>query len=304
MFRLLIDTCVWLDLAKDHRQNALLEVLESLVQARAVELILPQTVVDEFSRNKARVAEESGRSMSSALKRAKDIIGQLGAGKGKQLAIAHLDELDYKLPKLGEAAVEAIGRIEALFATSSALAVAEEIVLRAAHRAIDRKAPFHRHRNSIGDAILFEMYAARAVVRERGTRYAFVTHNTKDFSQLTGDTREPHPDLAPHFSPVRSLYLTSLGEALRRVDPAAVSDAMLEREWAPAPRRLADILAAMDEFTDKVWYGRHGALAHGVDSGSVKVVDRETYPRDRANPTIQADVWAGARKAARKTERR
>lgn len=32
-------------------------------------LIVPSTVVDEFARNKARVIEESGRSLSGTLKR-------------------------------------------------------------------------------------------------------------------------------------------------------------------------------------------------------------------------------------------
>jgi hypothetical protein len=35
MFKLLIDTCVWLDLAKDHQQRALLGALEELVKTEA-----------------------------------------------------------------------------------------------------------------------------------------------------------------------------------------------------------------------------------------------------------------------------
>jgi hypothetical protein len=304
MFRILIDTCVWLDLAKDHRQVVLLEVLESLVKGREIELILPRTIVEEFARNKARVADESGRSLSAALKRAKDIVGRLGAGRGKRLAIAHLDEVDYRLPTLGEAAIESIGRIERLFSQSAVLDVSEPIVLRAARRAIERRAPFQRQRNSMDDAILLEMYIAQTSQRGRGTRYAFITHNTKDFSQPHGDTRQPHPDLAPHFSRIRSLYLTSLGEALRRVAPTRVDDATIEQEWTFEPRRHSEILAAVDEFTDKVWYGRHGLLRHGVETGKIKVVTKETFPRDPNNRTVQRDIWGGARRAARKVEHR
>jgi hypothetical protein len=60
VFKLLIDTCVWLDLVKDYQQQAILGALEELTRQGEVSLILPRTVVDEFARNKARVIEESG----------------------------------------------------------------------------------------------------------------------------------------------------------------------------------------------------------------------------------------------------
>ena len=84
MFKLLIDTCVWLDIAKDHRQAAVLDTLETLLRDGRLLLLLPRIVVDEFSRNKGRAVEESTRSLSSSLKRAKDAVYRLGEGRGKR----------------------------------------------------------------------------------------------------------------------------------------------------------------------------------------------------------------------------
>jgi len=50
---------VWLDLAKDYQQQAILAALEELIRHRSIALILPRKVVDEFARNKARVIEEA-----------------------------------------------------------------------------------------------------------------------------------------------------------------------------------------------------------------------------------------------------
>src|SRR5690242_8513144 len=62
MFKILIDTCVWLELAKDYQQQPILSALEELIRHREIELILPRTVVDEFARNKARIgASDSSR---------------------------------------------------------------------------------------------------------------------------------------------------------------------------------------------------------------------------------------------------
>src|SRR5688500_16600155 len=108
MFKVLIDTSVWLDMAKDYRQGAVLEALETLVAGGRGALILPRVVVDEFARNKGRAASDSSRSLSSALKRAKDIVDTLGKGRGKRLALAHLNEIHFRLPRLGESAIGAI----------------------------------------------------------------------------------------------------------------------------------------------------------------------------------------------------
>ncbi|NJM10095.1 MAG: DUF4935 domain-containing protein [Bdellovibrionaceae bacterium] len=226
---------MWLDLAKDHRQEPLLEVLEELIYQGRASLLLPRTIVTEFSRNKARIIEESGRSLSGALKRAKEIVGAHGRGQGKRRALAQLDEVDHRLPQLGEAAIKSIGRIEKLFARSVCIEVSDAVLVRAAQRAVERKAPFHRQRNGIDDAIIIETYSDFVNDKSsKGVRFGFVTHNIKDFSHPSKDNRFPHPDLAVLFSRIKSLYLISLAEALNRIEPALES---LSREtWCSALR--------------------------------------------------------------------
>ncbi len=58
MFNILIDTCVWLDLAKDPRQHPVLGVIEQMVHERLIALIVPQIVVEEFRRNRARIEKD------------------------------------------------------------------------------------------------------------------------------------------------------------------------------------------------------------------------------------------------------
>ena len=158
MFKILIDTCVWLDLAKDYQRQGILGVLEALVREEQVSIILPRTVVDEFTRNKARVAEEGGRSLSAVLKRAKEVVHRLGDAKKKQIVLEQLNDVDYKLPSLGDSAIEAIGRIDKLFSSTTVVETSDVVKLRAAQRGIDRRAPFHRQRNGVDDAILIETY--------------------------------------------------------------------------------------------------------------------------------------------------
>jgi hypothetical protein len=80
MLHLLIDTCVWLDLSKDYRSQPLISALEELITADEVKLIVPQIVVDEFLRNKARVIAEAERSLQSHFRLVREAVNQFGAG--------------------------------------------------------------------------------------------------------------------------------------------------------------------------------------------------------------------------------
>lgn len=306
MFKLLIDTCVWLDLARDHRQHTILSALCELIRQRDAELILPRTIIDEFARNKSRVVEESTRSLSSTMKRVKEVVEKYGDPRQRGVVLRELNDVDHRLPLLGESVVGAIAQIEGLFALTSVIEVSDAVKLRAAHRAIERRAPFHRQRNGIDDAILIEIYAdAVGAKTPAGTRFAFVTHNIKDFSHPSASNKQPHPDLAACFSRSRSLYFITLGEALRRVQPILFADLLIEQDWIEEPRRLTEIVDAIDELCTKIWYNRHQVTREKIERGKIEIVEKETFPvKNHLRRPIQRDVWEGALKSAAKVEKK
>src|SRR5439155_19710273 len=128
-----------------------LSEVDSIISGQA--LILPRPIIDEFTRNKARIIEESGRSLSSTLKRVKDAVDKFGDPRRKRLVLRELNDVDHRLPTLGSAAAHTVGRIEDLFARTPVIEISDSVKLRAAQRAIDKRAPFHRQRNGIDDAI-------------------------------------------------------------------------------------------------------------------------------------------------------
>jgi hypothetical protein len=92
---------------------------------------------------------------------------------------------------------------------------------------LDRKAPFRHGKNEMGDAIIMETHAE--CVRDKSAaskRFAFVTYNTADFSLDGGNENVPHADFADAFWRVKSDDYINLANAVRRVDPAVVTDAM------------------------------------------------------------------------------
>lgn len=307
MFRILIDTCVWFDLAKDPKQLPILCSLEELIRLDKIALIVPRIVVDEFQRNRERIIKESAKSLSTHFRLVREAVTKLGGDKEKiQFVLSHLDDVNHKIPIIGGEAMVTLERIEKLLTSAPIVETSETGMLRAAQRAIEKKAPFHHDKNSMADAILIETYADS--IRDKsssGIRFAFITHNKTDFSIEHGNQKMPHPDFENLFSPIKSLYFINLAEALHQIEPSLITDIMLENSWDQEPRGLTEILEAMDLLTHQIWYNRHWNLRIAVEEGRIKIVTKESYPRSSDAPlTIRRDIWKGALKAARSVERR
>ena len=192
-------------------------------------------------------------------------------------------------------------------AAAKVIEASDEVKVRAADRALHRKAPcHHENKNSMADALLIEIYFE--YVRKNGgsgQRFAFVTHNKHDFSLVNSNQKLPHADIASSFSKIKSMYFISLAECLRRIDPMRVTYAMWDQEWEQEPRSLTEMLDAMDRLTTQVWYNRHKNLAFRVEKGKHKIVSREEWDKGKLSGQTHTveDIWKGALKGAKKAER-
>lgn len=278
MFKMLIDTCVWLDVAKDRSQLPLLDVIDEMIRLNMLTLIIPRVVLDEFKRNKERVAQESRKSMSAHFRLVKEAVNKVGGEKKRlEVVLSHLDDVNYKIPLIGGATADTLDRIEELMGRASIIEPSESVILHAAERAIQKRAPFHHNKNSMADAVIIETYAECLLEKpSKGVRFAFVTHNKLDFSLDQGNHKEPHEDLASIFSPIKSLYFINLAEALRRVDPKHQIDYMLDLSWTEEPRGRTEISEAGHLLWNQVWYNRHQNRRCKIDDGSIKIVSVET----------------------------
>lgn len=306
MFRILIDTCVWFEIAKDSKQHPLLGVVEQMVRGKLIELIVPSVVIDEFNRNRGRIAKDSAKSLSTHFRLVKDAIGKVGGDKQKTHSIlTYLNDVDHKLPLIGGSAAGILDRIEKLLVSTKHIDATEAIKIRSAERAITKKAPFHNGKNSMADAMIIETYAdcvfSEAAPR---VRFAFVTLNKTDFSDPQ-NFKLPHQDVRTLFTKIKSQYFVNLAEALRRVDPSFVSETMLEYSWNDDPRGLAEILKAEDLLFHQVWYNRHWNRRTMIDRGKIRIVENETQKQrqSKREMTIQRSIWEGALKSARRVEK-
>jgi hypothetical protein len=309
MFRVLIDTCVWLDIAADPRQRGMLDTLKVFMELGHIQLIVPRLVVDEFKKNRDRVAKASAKGVSSQVQQVKDAVRALELNaRRKKTLLAGLDDVKHKMPQLASATEDALDEVHRLFGKTSVIETADAVKLAAADRALQRKAPCHHDKNSMADAILLGIYAEAVRGGDKRERFAFVTHNKHDFSAL--DHRKPHDDIAGLFSKIKSLYFVNLSELFARIDPSAYSEIRYEQSWQQEPRSMSELLSAEHFLFRQVWYNRHKNLAWMIERGKHKIVTREEWEANRQGKRIAYSqkhtmdhIWQGALKAARRTER-
>lgn len=302
MLKLLIDTCVWLDMAKDYRHQPTLNALEQMVRDGEVAIVVPQQTIDEFESNKARVVKETGQGLSANFKRVSDAVREHGAEEAREALLAQLRDMDHRIGKCGEAANIGIDRIEGLIARAQIVETSDAVKIRAAQRAIDKQCPFHRRKNSMADTVLIEIYRDMLADGGEDGHCAFVTHNKHDFSDMGKDEREPHPHIAELFESINSTYTLALGEVLNIYAPEWMEELKWEFEYQEQPRGLSEILAAEHLLFRQVWYNRHIYHMAEVEAGEVDVVEdlektAESYYRQNqiTRGTLQAALAAGER---------
>ena len=302
--KLAVDTCVWLDLAKDYRQEPVISALENLVNACEIELIVPKIVLDEFERNKIRVIEETRRSLQSNFRLVREAVKRFADDDSKSTTLNGLNDVDHKMTTRADAVNDSIDRIQALLKSVSPVPTSDAVKQHVTERAISKVAPYHRNRNSVADAILIAIYAEQlSAVSSEHTDFAFVTHNTKDFSAVNEDRRKPHDDLASLFDAQRSTFWVSLVDLIRARNPDLLTDRDSEFSFSQEARSLSEILEAEHLLFRQIWYDRHQRLLSEIEAGKHQVVPEKAYSRNpyRQDQTLDS-VWKQARAAAKQTE--
>jgi hypothetical protein len=127
VLKLVVDTCVWLDLAKDYQDQPVIGALEDLIRDGQVALLVPEVVLEEFKRNKDRVIEETQRSLQSHVRIVREAVNHFREDDGDKAALLKaLSEIDHRIVSSGEVVDKAsIQRIETLLASARTLAATD-----------------------------------------------------------------------------------------------------------------------------------------------------------------------------------
>src|SRR5712675_2249104 len=102
MYRLLIDTNVWIDLAGNFKEQPLLLVLEGLVREKKARLLVPSIVRKEFEAKREGTERAAAQRAASAVSSAKAVVELLGNSEDKKRIRELLADFGQKYPLVGE----------------------------------------------------------------------------------------------------------------------------------------------------------------------------------------------------------
>ena len=284
VLRVMVDTCVWLDLAKDIRGEQLIATVRTLVHGGAVQLLVPQLVIDEYDRNRPQVVASLAAGTRAHIKFARAALAEHGRRERTPELLAELDEVAVRGPLIEELVVNRFEEVRDLLTDGQELQPTDRELARVVQRGLDKRGPFHLQKNSTADALLIELYwtAANVPLADPSDHFAFVTHNTKDFSDPK-DTRKPHPDLAACFDLPHSAYFTALKDALSHHLPREFEELWGELAYEEDPRSGREILEAEQRLFDLIWYQRSVSDMDPLGERGRKRVE-ETYPTTDLGP--------------------
>ncbi|WP_440961614.1 PIN domain-containing protein [Paenibacillus nitricinens] len=195
MPRVVIDTCIWIDLAKGKYEERMLTILEKLVTERHIKLVLPAQILHEWNRIKderilvatANHLNVAKNAINEALKIAKssnhnEISAQL------ELSITLLKDLE---PAVHQKYTGLSQRIDNLFNDGRTLHInlSEEKKLSLIDDLLINKEPFFKKdkKKSMGDAIIFFSILEYMKGSYNDELY-FISSNTEDFGKEKLDT--------------------------------------------------------------------------------------------------------------------
>jgi hypothetical protein len=303
LYRILIDTCIWLELAKSYRAAPLVRALHEMCDNAQLEIIVPDIVREEFERNKDRVLTESTKGLQTHLRALKSAIPTFADEVTGDRALSALKGLEFAT--LAGGVPNIVEQIEDLMNHPENINVLSSVIhrARAANRALYGEAPCHRDRGSIADAILFEVYdELRQEPHRDHIAYAFATINTKDFSDPAGDTRLPHPQLKNAFND-SSFYMVDIAKFVEETDPVALDMRDFELGLSADFRSLSDLIEAEHVPFRQVWYNRHQSWCHEIEQGTSRIVpDSEYQALQHDQRYSPRSTWEKAKEAALHTE--
>ncbi|MER5209950.1 PIN domain-containing protein [Streptomyces sp. NPDC002838] len=256
MLKLLIDTSVWLDIAKRRDGQRVIVPLRVLMFQKKLEIFAPPLVLDEFERNRPRAEESVSVSIRDRFKAIRQDLQEYGDTQAGEW----IEEMAHLIPHVSARSLQNFSEISALLQDATRVEPDQSHYEAVVRRGLDKSAPLHLNKNSVADALLIELYATTVRAADDGDeRCVFATSNYQDFSAPNGDRRKPHPDLATffhensHYAYEVNGLVAILTELLGDEYTELAEEVDVVQEDT---RSLLEILEAEEEYFDRIWYTR------------------------------------------------
>ncbi|SCY08339.1 hypothetical protein SAMN05192588_1052 [Nonlabens sp. Hel1_33_55] len=214
MTDVILDTNIWIShIAKD-KPNGIFDSFKSQVDNGEIFLLINDIILDEWQRNKSNTIRDITNEIKSSSKNAlrmKTFLDENGKQKIDELLSDYNSKEEERI-KLAEQRIE---QVEKLMTNATKVIVTNEMKIRVADWALEKRAPFKQKSNSVGDALIL-----LSTVEHRNSDSTshfrpgfFISFNHTDYAQRE-NSDEIHEDLQELLDGANLSYKRNIGEVL------------------------------------------------------------------------------------------
>jgi len=224
MIHLILDTNIWIYFAEGQHPFVLNGIINK-VNNKEIILLVNDEIIKEWDRNKENSLDRIKKELQKQIDYAKELKSALNDKDGKEYGKL-IGKISSSTPEYKKAITERYNTVDDLIKNKSVnVPITKEHKLKVIDLALKQKAPFHRNKNSVADALI--LLSSIDYIKENGINNVnynridvsdsiFISYNSDDFSKdIKGDSKnEIHPDLKPLLDSVGMTYERNFGRIL------------------------------------------------------------------------------------------
>lgn len=191
-----VDTCVWINCADKGNFEFFTKLMDLHLHRDAI-LLIPEQLKVEWNRNKEETLVTTKKNeLNDMLKKTIKFRDIMITDPEKKNELTNLiqqaeDVINQQIEYINR---EIISLIDEILNNGVLIKTTDTIKIAAADMALQKKAPFGKNKNSMGDAILYQSLISFLKSYNKPVLY-FVTDNKADFSESKEVPNKMHPDL-------------------------------------------------------------------------------------------------------------
>jgi|TARA_B110000240_G_scaffold163490_1_gene183468 hypothetical protein len=233
MIELILDTDIWIShIAKDNPAG-IFESFKKQVEDGEVILLINQIIKDEWNRNKENTIRNIVKEIKNISKTALKMKPFLDEENKIKIDVL-LSDYNREEKRRIELAEKRIEEVEKLMANATEIEVTDEMKVQVSNWALEKRAPFTRKANSVGDALIL-LSAVKYRHNNKSAYFIpgfFVSFNHTDYSKKNNES-QIHEDLEEILEKANLSYKRHIGEVLKltpelNIEVESYIDSMVE----------------------------------------------------------------------------
>lgn len=242
---LCLDTCTWIYLANGTEPVKFLHDIRDLINSKQITILLPQIVLEEWNQKKNDksifgIVNHTFKGLKKNIKEIGEILDKINKIPSfnfllnpDEISIKQdFEETNKKLKNLQSSILDVTSKnikiIDEIFDEKSTVIIniTDTIKLEACQMALEKKAPVHK-KNGFADALIVLSFLS--YVKENNIEHGiFISYNTEDFCVTENKKHSLHSDLETLFNNTKAVFHSTLGRAIKEIEPELVDDYTIE----------------------------------------------------------------------------